>query len=66
MSATPPEEMLERARARADQRRRSVYLYQVDSAWYMDESLGSIPGRAHILEIKSHGASGETDNTGGC
>lgn len=63
----PPAALLDEARALANRKGHSVYLYQADAAWHLNESLTAIPSHALTLEIKPHGAAaGETDNTGGC
>lgn len=62
----PPAALLDEARALANRKGHSVYLYQADAAWHMNESLASIPGHALTLEIRPHSTAGETDNTGGC
>ncbi|MCS3903855.1 hypothetical protein J2T55_001887 [Methylohalomonas lacus] len=66
MYELPPAALLDEARALANHKGHSVYLYLVEAAWYMHESLGAIPSDALILEIKPHATDGETDNTGGC
>ncbi|MEX0922945.1 MAG: hypothetical protein WD489_07990 [Rhodovibrionaceae bacterium] len=62
----PPDNIVARARRRARERGRAVYLFHDGEDWKLTQRLGAIPGGAASFEIAPHPEHPEQGNTGGC
>ncbi|HKJ88603.1 MAG TPA: hypothetical protein VKA48_08860 [Gammaproteobacteria bacterium] len=62
----PPEESVRRARDRARELGRSVFLFHDGRGWTVEADIGSVPMAAGVREVAPDPRGEETDNCGGC